>query len=34
LAGEFREQLIVGAPTNEDEEALQQLAKQIKEKKL
>ena len=34
LAEEFREQLILGAPTNEDEAGLQRLSRQIKTKKL
>jgi superfamily II DNA or RNA helicase len=34
LAEEFRNQLTVGVPTNEDEKGLQRLAKQIKEKKV
>ena len=34
LAEEFRNQLTIGAPTNEDEKGLQQLARQIKEKKV
>jgi hypothetical protein len=34
LAEEFREQLTVGVPTNEDEKGLQRLSKQIKEKKV
>ena len=34
LAEEFREQLILGAPTNEDEAGLRKLAKQIKAKKV
>ena len=34
LAEEFREQLTVGAPTNEDEAGLRRLAKQIKAKKV
>ena len=34
LAEEFRKQLMIGAPTNEDEAALQGLAKQIKDKKV
>ncbi len=34
LAEEFRKQLMIGAPTNEDEAALQRLAKQIKDKKV
>ena len=34
LAEEFREQLTVGAPTNEDEVGLRQLAAQIKAKKV
>ena len=34
LAEEFRNQLTIGAPTNEDEKGLQRLAKQIKEKKV
>ena len=34
LAEEFREQLTIGAPTNEDEAGLQRLAKQIKAKKV
>ena len=34
LAEEFREQLILGAPTNEDEAGLRRLAAQIKAKKL
>lgn len=34
LAEEFREQLTYGVPTNEDEQGLRRLAKQIKEKKV
>jgi len=34
LSDEFRTQLMIGAPTNEDETALQRLAKQIKENKV
>ncbi len=34
LAEEFRNQLTIGAPTNEDEKGLRRLAKQIKEKKV
>ena len=34
LAEEFREQLTIGAPTNEDEAGLQRLAKQIRAKKV
>ena len=34
LAEEFREQLTIGAPTNEDEAGLRRLAKQIKAKKV
>jgi len=34
LAEDFRKQLMVGAPTNEDEATLQRLAAQIKEKKV
>ena len=34
LAEEFRKQLMIGAPTNEDETALQRLAKQIEDKKV
>ncbi len=34
LAEEFREQLTIGAPTNEDEAGLRRLAKQIKRKKV
>ena len=34
LAEEFRNQLTLGVPTNEDEKGLQRLAKQIKEKKV
>ena len=34
LAQEFREQLTIGAPTNEDEAGLRRLARQIKAKKL
>ena len=34
IAEEFREQLTFGVPTNDDEIALQQLARQIREKKL
>ena len=34
LAEEFREQLILGAPTNEDEAGLRRLAAQIKAKKI
>jgi superfamily II DNA or RNA helicase len=34
LAEEFREQLALGAPTNEDEACLRRLAKQIKTKKV
>ena len=34
LAEEFREQLIISAPTNEDEAGLRRLAKQIREKKV
>ena len=34
LAEEFREQLILGAPTNEDEAGLRRLAAQIKAKKV
>ena len=34
LAEEFREQLTVGAPTNEDEAGLRRLAAQIKAKKV
>ena len=34
LAEEFREQLTLGAPTNEDEAGLRKLAKQIKAKKV
>jgi len=33
-AEEFRNQLVFGIPTNEDEEGLRRLAKQIKEKKI
>jgi len=34
LAEEFRNQLTIGVPTNEDEKGLRRLAKQIKEKKV
>ena len=34
LAKEFREQLTLGAPTNEDEAGLRRLARQIKAKKV
>ncbi|MDD5482457.1 MAG: helicase-related protein [Kiritimatiellae bacterium] len=34
LAEEFRNQLCIGAPTNEDEEGLRRLARQIKAKKV
>ena len=34
LAEEFREQLTIGAPTNEDEAGLRRLAKQIRERKV
>ncbi len=34
LAEEFREQLTIGAPTNEDEAGLRRLAKQIRAKKV
>ena len=34
LAEEFREQLTIGAPTNQDEAGLRRLARQIKEKKV
>lgn len=34
LAEEFREQLTIGVPTNDDEAGLQRLAEQIREKKL
>lgn len=34
LAQEFRDQLTLGAPTNEDERALQRLASQLREKKV
>ena len=34
LAEEFREQLILGAPTNEDEDGLRRLSRQIKAEKL
>ena len=34
LAEEFREQLTIGAPTNEDEVGLRRLARQIKERKV
>jgi hypothetical protein len=34
IAEEFRQQLTFGAPTNEDEETLRQLAQQIRDKKL
>ncbi len=34
LADEFRQQLMVGAPTNEDETGLRRLAAQIRERKL
>ena len=34
LAEDFREQLAIGAPTNEDEACLRRLARQIKEKKV
>ncbi len=34
IAQEFKEQLTIGNPTNEDEKALKQLAKQLKEKKV
>ena len=34
LAEEFREQLTIGSPTNEDEAGLRRLARQIKEKKV
>ncbi|MEW6406202.1 MAG: phospholipase D-like domain-containing protein, partial [Chloroflexota bacterium] len=34
LAAEFREQLTIGTPTNEDETALRRLAEQIKAKKV
>jgi len=34
IAGEFREQLMMGAPTNQDEAGLRRLSKQIKSKKL
>ena len=33
LAAEFRDQLTIGVPTNEDEAGLRRLAKQIKSKK-
>src|SRR6266496_1141648 len=34
LAEDFREQLTIGAPTDEDEVALRKLAKQLREKKV
>ena len=34
LAEEFRRQLMLGAPTNEDEQGLRRLAQQLKDKKL
>ncbi len=34
LAEEFREQLMLGTPTNEDEEGLRRLARQLREKRL
>src|SRR3990172_6040031 len=34
LADEFRQQLMLGAPTNEDEAGLRRLAQQLKDKKL
>ncbi len=34
IAKEFKEQLTIGNPTNEDEKALKQLAKQLKEKRV
>jgi len=34
IAQEFKEQLTIGNPTNEDEKSLKQLAKQLKEKKV
>lgn len=34
LAGEFRSQLMLGTPTNEDENGLQRLAQQLRDKKL
>src|SRR4051812_42068239 len=34
LAEEFREQLTLGAPTNEDEACLRRLARQIRDKKV
>lgn len=34
LAEEFREQLAIGLPTNQDEEGLRRLARQIREKKV
>ncbi|MCA9941974.1 MAG: hypothetical protein H6656_01105 [Ardenticatenaceae bacterium] len=34
LAEEFRQQLTIGAPTNEDERGLQRLAQQIRDGKL
>jgi len=34
IAREFKEQLTIGNPTNEDEKALKKLAKQLKEKKV
>jgi len=34
LAQEFRQQLTIGAPTNEDEEGLRRLANQIRAKKV
>ncbi len=34
IAGEFREQITFGAPTNDDEITLQQLARQIRDEKL
>ncbi|WP_417866126.1 helicase-related protein [Xanthomarina gelatinilytica] len=34
IAKEFREQLIIGNPTNEDEKALKKLAKQLRDRKV
>ena len=34
IAKEFREQLIIGNPTNEDEKALKKLAKQLRGRKV
>src|SRR5436309_2982058 len=34
IAQEFREQLLIGAPTNEDQEGLRRLSRQLREKKV